>query len=84
MSWEDGGETEDMPEGKGLLGRPWDPRAALAVLATVGTITIQGYILTGQAAVDTMPNWLVALVSSIVSYYFGAKNGTGYKNKNDV
>ena len=65
-------------EDRGMLGRPWDPRAALALLAVLGGIAIQVMILLSPSA-DSMPNWIVALVSSTTSYYFGAKNGSGYK-----
>lgn len=61
------------------LGRPWDPRAALAVITVLCAMLIQGAIILGYAVTGEMPNWVVALVSSVTAYYFGAKNGTGYR-----
>ena len=60
-------------------GRPWDPRAFIAIISVIGAICIQMYVFIDVDATNTMPNWIVALVSSTTSYYFGAKNGSGYK-----
>ena len=66
-------------EERGGLGRPWDPRAFIAIISVIGAIAIQIYILADVDDLHSMPNWIVALVSSTTSYYFGAKNGSGYK-----
>lgn len=52
-----------------------DPKWSLAALAIVGAFVVQ-IILLSQGLPADMPAWIVGLVSSVVAYYFGHKNGS--------
>jgi hypothetical protein len=66
-----------------------DPRGVLAVIAVIAAFALQGYITwscTGVSNCDnTMPPWVVGLVSAIVAFYFGykASNGSGQSGGTD-
>lgn len=59
-----------------------DPRWVLAIVAILGAFGLQIYLSVNcsTATVDDncvaeAPQWVVGLVSSVVAYYFGARNG---------
>lgn len=51
-----------------------DPRWVLATLCILGAFALQA-TLTWRGDEQDMPAWVVGLVSAVVSYYYGARNG---------
>lgn len=54
-----------------------EPKFILAIVALLGAFTLQGWAMyaTNSATVE-IPQWVVGLVSSVIAYYFGVRNGS--------